>query len=119
MDRLNLSEQEFHELASEVALILKARLDPSDITRLLEIVFLDVNQAAGLLGVKPKTIRSWVSEDVIPYRKAHGKVIFLLAELLMWTLPANDKHARHRLTKSQGSRIAAAKLAAACERSRL
>jgi len=54
-----------------------------------------VNQAAELLGVKPKTIRAWVSEDVIPYRKAHGKVIFLLAELLSWTLPPNDKHARH------------------------
>ena len=117
-EEIDSSEGEFCALAGEVALILKNQVDASDIARLVQIVFLDVNQAAELLGVKPKTIRAWVSEDVIPYRKAHGKVIFLLAELLSWTLPPNDKHARHRLTTAQGSRIASAKLAAACERSR-
>jgi len=113
------SEEQYYELANEVALILKDRLEATDVTRLLQIVFLDVNQAAELLGVKAKTIRTWVSEDVIPYRKANGKIIFLLAEILSWTLPANDKHAQHRLTKIQGCKIATAKLAAACERSRL
>lgn len=42
-------------------------------------------------AAKSKTIRTWVSEDVIPYRKANGKIIFLLAEILSWTLPANDE----------------------------
>lgn len=116
---MNVSEEEVHELASEVALILNCKLNASEIAGLLHIVFLDVNQAAKLLGVKPKTIRAWVSEDVIPYRKAHGKVIFLLSELLMWTLPSNDKHTRHRLTTIQGCKIATARLAAACERGRL
>ena len=83
---INSSEGEICELASEVALILKSRQEATDITRLLQIVFLDVNQAGQLLGVKPKTIRAWVSEDVVPYRKANGKVIFLLAELLMFHL---------------------------------
>jgi hypothetical protein len=113
------SEGQLCELAAEAALIVKDRLEAADLTRLLQIVFLDVNQAAELLGVKSKTIRTWVSEDVIPYRKANGKIIFLLAEILSWTLPANDKHARHRLTTIQGCKIATAKLAAACERSRL
>jgi hypothetical protein len=113
-----LVEPQIEEIASEVARMLKQRLDYSDILRLLQIVFLDVNQAAALLGVKSKTIRAWVSEDVIPYRKANGKVLFLLAELLLWTLPPSDKHTRYRLTTAQACRIASAKLAAACEGSR-
>jgi Helix-turn-helix domain len=116
---IDYSEEQLCELATEVALILKDRLQAKEVTRLLQIVFLDVNQASELLGVKPKTIRAWVSEDVIPYRKANGKIIFLLAEILSWTLPANDKHARHRLTTIQGCKISTAKLSAACERSRL
>src|SRR5215813_2685330 len=111
-------ELEIEEIASEVAVLLKRRLHSTEIMRLLQIVFLDVNQAAELLGVKSKTIRAWVSEDVIPYRKANGKVLFLLAELLLWTLPPNDNHSRHRLTTAQACRIAGAKLAVACEGSR-
>ncbi|MEK6300572.1 MAG: helix-turn-helix domain-containing protein [Acidobacteriota bacterium] len=100
-----LVEPPIEEIASEVALLLKRRLDSTDILRLLQIVFFDVNQAAELLGVKSKTIRAWVSDDVIPYRKANGKVLFLLAELLLWTLPPNDKHTRHRLTTAQACRL--------------
>ena len=114
----HLVDVQIDEIASEVATLLRRRLDSTDIMRLLQIVFLDVNQAAELLGVKSRTIRAWVSEDVIPYRKANGKVIFLLAELLLWTLPPNDKHTRHRLTTAQACRIAGAKLAVACEGSR-
>jgi Helix-turn-helix domain len=114
----HLVETQIEEIASEVALLLKRQLDSTEILRLLQIVFFDVDQAAQLLCVKPKTIRAWVSQDVIPYRKASGKVLFLLAELLLWTLPANDKHTRHRLTTAQACRIASAKLAAACEGSR-
>jgi hypothetical protein len=111
-------EVQIDELASEVATLLRRRLGSTDIMRLLQIVFIDVNQAAELLGVKPKTISAWVSGDVIPYRKANGRVLFLLAEVLLWTLPPNDKHSRYRLTTAQACRIAGAKLAVACEGSR-
>jgi hypothetical protein len=100
----------FGELATEVALILKRYMDARDVLRLLEIVFLDVDEAAALFNVKSKTIRSWVNDDVIPYRKANGKIIFLLAELLLWTLPENDKHTQHRLATVKQCRIAADKV---------
>lgn len=104
------------EIASEVAQILKRRLDARDIMQLLEIVFLDVDEAAVLLRVEPKTIRAWVSQDRIPHRKANGKVIFLLAELLLWTLPENDLHSRHRLATASQCKIASSRLAATWER---
>ena|SRR5215213_6678993 len=104
------------EIATEVALILKRRLDAKDIMQLLEIVFLDVDEAAVLLRVEPKTIRAWVSQDRIPHRKANGKVIFLLAELLLWTLPEKDHHARHRLATASQCKIASSRLAATWER---
>lgn len=104
------------EIASEVALILKRRLDARDIMQLLEIVFLDVDEAAALLRVEPKTVRAWVSQDRIPHRKANGKVIFLLAELLLWTLPENDPHSRHRLVTASQCKIASSRLAATWER---
>jgi excisionase family DNA binding protein len=104
------------EIAAEVALILKRRLDAKDVLKLLQIVFLEVEEAADLLRVESKTIRAWVSQDRIPYRKANGRVIFLLAELLTWTLPENDIHARHRLSTTSQCRIAASQLAATWER---
>lgn len=48
----DFSNGEFSELVSEVVLVLKDRLEATDIIRLLQIVFLDVNQAAELFGVK-------------------------------------------------------------------
>ena len=101
------------EIASEVALILSRRLSAKDIVRLLQIVFLETDEAASLLRVEPKTIRAWVSQEKIPYRKANGRVIFMLAELLAWTLPEGDRHTRHRLAASTACNIAARKLAAA------
>ena len=102
------------EIAAEVAVILTRRLSAKDIVRLLQIVFLEVDEAAELLRVEPKTIRSWVSQERIPYRKANGRVIFMLAELLQWTLPENDQHSQHRLAASKAVNIAARKLAATC-----
>ena len=104
------------EIAAEVALILKRRLDAKDILKLLQVVFLEVEEAAELLRVEVKTIRAWVSQDRIPYRKANGRVIFMLAELLSWTLPENDTHKRHRLATSSQCKIAASQLAATWER---
>src|SRR5437868_10789918 len=75
-DDYEVTQPSIDEIASEVALILKRRLDAKDIMRLLEIVFLDVDEAAVLLRVEPKTIRAWVSQNRIPHRKANGKVLF-------------------------------------------
>jgi excisionase family DNA binding protein len=110
------AQQSIDEIASEVALILKRRLDAKDILKLLQVVFLEVEEAAELLRVEVKTIRAWVSQDRIPYRKANGRVIFLLAELLSWTLPENDTHKRHRLATTSQCKIAASQLAATWER---
>lgn len=115
-DDYEVKQPSIDEIATEVALILKRRLDARDIMQLLEIVFLDVDEAAALLRVEPKTIRAWVSQDRIPHRKANGKVIFLLAELLLWTLPENDRHARHRLATVSQCKIAASRLVATWER---
>jgi excisionase family DNA binding protein len=102
------------QIAVEVANILSRRITPKDTVKLLQIVFLDVDEVAALLRVESKTIRSWVSANKIPYRKANGKVIFLLSEILLWTLPENDRHARHRLTVATQVKIASSRLAATC-----
>lgn len=104
------------EIASEVALILLKRLSAKDTARLLQITFLQVEEAAELLRVEPRTIRAWVSQERIPYRKVNTRVIFMLAELLLWTLPENDKHTRYRLATAQQCKIAASQLAATWER---
>jgi excisionase family DNA binding protein len=102
------------QIAVEVAAILARRINPKDMLKFLQVVFLDVDEVAALLRVESKTIRSWVSANKIPYRKANGKVIFLLSEILLWTLPQNDRHARHRLTVATQVKIAMNRLAATC-----
>ena len=117
-DDYEVTQPSIDEIASEVALILKRRLDAKDIMRLLEIIFLDVDEAALLLRVEPKTIRAWVSQNRIPHRKTNGKVLFLLAELLLWALPENDRHVRHRLATASQCKIATSRLAATWERTK-
>lgn len=104
------------EIASEVALILKRRLDAKDTLKLLQVVFLEVEEAAELLRVRPKTISTWISQGKIPVRYAGGRPIFLLSELLDWTLPLDDKHSAHRLSVSASCKIATNRLAAMRER---
>ena len=58
------------------------------------IKFLTVDEVAELLRAEPETIRNWVSQERIPYRKAGGKVLFLLEEILDWTLPPTRKQSR-------------------------
>src|SRR5262249_17845720 len=53
-----------------------------------EVKFLTVEEAATLLRVEPETIRNWVSQNRIPFRKAGAKVLFLLSEIVDWTVPA-------------------------------
>src|SRR5919205_2382512 len=93
------------EIATEVANILSRRLEAKDLVRLLQIVFLDVDETAELLRVKPATVSTWISKGLIPVRYAGGRPVFLLSELLNWTLPENDKHVRHRLTSAQQCKI--------------
>jgi excisionase family DNA binding protein len=112
------TQPNIEQIASEVALLLNRQIGPKDVVKLLQIVFLEVDEAAALLRVEPKTIRAWVSQDRIPYRKANGRVLFLLHELLTWTLPENDKHSRHRLAAASQVKIASSRLAATWERKR-
>ena len=104
------------DIATEVANILSRRLEAKDLVRLLQIVFLDVEEAAELLRVKPATVSTWISKGLIPVRYAGGRPVFLLSELLNWTLPENDKHVRHRLTSAQQCKIAVSKLSIGRER---
>jgi Helix-turn-helix domain len=104
------------QIAQEVAVILTGRLSAKDIVKLLQVIFLEVDEAAEMLRVEPRTIRSWVYQDRIPYRRANGKLIFLLSELLEWTLPENDKHTAHRLPIALHGKITASQLAATWER---
>lgn len=66
-----------------------------------EVKFLVVEEAAELLRVEPETIRNWVSQNRIPFRKAGAKTLFLLEELLDWTVPASRKQSRARLTAAR------------------
>lgn len=104
------------EIAAEVAAILAQRISAKDILRLYQIDFLDVEEAAILLRVKPKTISTWISQDKIPVRYAGGRPLFLLSELLLWTLPVDDKHRSHRLSVAASSNIVANRLATNRER---
>ena len=51
--------------------------------------FLNVREAARLLGVSPKTLYSWVSQRRIPFRKAGRRLLFLEFEIVAWTLPTD------------------------------
>ena len=104
------------EIASEVSTVLLRRLNvgknAADIVKLLQIVLLDSQQAAEFLGVKPKTVSTWVSQGKIPVRYVNSEPRFLLSELLLWTLPENDPHSRYRLSVAASCKIAANRLAA-------
>jgi excisionase family DNA binding protein len=110
------SYDDLEVLASDVAMILSHHLEPKEILRLQQVVFLEVDEVALLLRVKKKTVQEWVSDDKIPYRKAGGHVLFLLSEILEWTLPAKDRHGTDRLTPGRSCKLAASHLAATRER---
>jgi excisionase family DNA binding protein len=120
-DQLGFDERLFsspiiENIAREVASILSQRVMAQDVLKLCQIVFLDVEEAASLLRVKPKTISTWISQNKIPVRYAGGRPLFLLSELLNWTLPEDDKHVAHRLSAAVSSKIAANRLATNRER---
>jgi Helix-turn-helix domain len=115
-DTYSLSPSIVEAIAGEVAGILTQRLSPKEILKLFQVVFIDVEEAAKLLRVKPKTISTWISQDKIPVRYAGGRPLFLLSELLQWTLPEDDKHSAHRLSVAASSNIARNRLATNRER---
>ena len=47
--------------------------------------FLTVEEVAELLRVSPRSVYDWVSQGIIPHRKAGRRTIFLLDEILEWT----------------------------------
>ena len=49
--------------------------------------FLSVREAAELLRVSPRTVYGWVTQRLVPHRKAGRRVIFLESELLEFTKP--------------------------------
>lgn len=107
---------EFDEIATEVANILSRRMTAKQILKLLQIVFLEVEEAAELLRVKPKTVSTWISQGKIPVRYAGGRPIFLLSELISWTLPQPDTHTAHRLSVAATGKITLSRLAMNRER---
>lgn len=56
-----------------------------------ELRFLTVEETAQLLRVEIGTLRNWISQNKIPYRKAGANILFLLDEVLNWTLPPSRK----------------------------
>src|SRR5688500_8841574 len=103
-------------IAQEVAGILSQQITAKEVLRLCHIIFLDVEETAKLLRVKPKTISTWISQDRIPVRYAGGRPLFLLSELLRWTLPDDDKFSNCRLSVAAGSSMVGNRLAANRER---
>ena len=51
------------------------------------VKFLSVQEAAELLRVSPRTVYGWVTQRLVPHRKAGRRVIFLESELLEFTKP--------------------------------
>ena len=49
--------------------------------------FLTVEEVAGLLRIKVRTVYEMVSQNRIPFRKAGRRTVFLLDEILEWTAP--------------------------------
>ena len=57
--------------------------------------FLNVRQAAELLGVSAKSLYTWASCRRVPFRKAGRRLLFLESELIEWTRPAERKRRIH------------------------
>lgn len=62
--------------------------------------FLTYEETATLLRVEVGTVRNWVSAEKIPFRKAGGNTLFLLDEILRWTIPPSRKQSEQPKKKS-------------------
>ncbi len=56
------------------------------------VKFLNVSEAAEMLRVSPRTVYGWVSQRVVPHRKAGRRLIFLESELIDFTKPDLRRH---------------------------
>ena len=54
--------------------------------------FLSVQEAAELLRVSPRTVYGWVTQRLVPHRKAGRRLIFLESELIDFTKPNLRRH---------------------------
>lgn len=54
--------------------------------------FLTVDEVAAWLRVSPRSVYDWVSQGIIPYRKAGRRTIFLLSEIIEWTARRDGNH---------------------------
>ena len=57
--------------------------------------FLTVAEVAELLRVSERSVYDWVSRGRIPHRKAGGRTIFLLSEVMEWTKPLPPADSAH------------------------
>jgi excisionase family DNA binding protein len=54
-------------------------------------IFLTPKEVARMFGVPVCTVYQWVSDGVIPYRKAGRLTRFLLDDILEWTIPHKEE----------------------------
>ena len=59
--------------------------------------FLTVDEVAKLLRVSPRSVYDWCSQGVIPHRKAGRRTIFLLSEILEWTVNRDADDSTHKI----------------------
>ena len=59
--------------------------------------FLTVDEVAELLRVSPRSVYDLVSQGVIPHRKAGRRTIFLLQEILEWTINRDGNDGTHKV----------------------
>ena len=56
------------------------------------VKFLNVSEAAEMLRVSPRTVYGWVTQRLVPHRKAGRRLIFLESELIDFTKPNLRRH---------------------------
>ena len=83
------SYDDLETLAADVAMILSHQLEPKEILRLQQLVFLEVDEVALLLRVKRKTVQEWVSDDKIPFRFSLESTV-RRGSGVFWCLPASN-----------------------------
>ena len=69
-----------------------------------EIRFLTYEETAELLRVEVGTLRNWVSQEKIPFRKAGGNILFLLEEILAWTVPQTRRQGAEKRQNRESKR---------------
>lgn len=65
-------------------------MEPPMLPRLLT-----VDEVAQWLRVSPRSIYDWVSQGIIPHRKAGRRTLFLSNEILEWTAKRDGNHSTH------------------------